>query len=56
MGTINYNQGVWDAARQYWDKALVVFRDENATHASTSNTQLKLAFVALRQNRIDDAM
>jgi hypothetical protein len=56
MGTISYNQGLWEDARVFWGKALKVFREENALHASTSGAELKLACVALRQNRIDDAM
>ena len=51
-----YRQGQWENAKTLFERALRIFEEENATHHGVAATELKLACIALRQGRIDEAM
>jgi len=56
IGNVYYFQEMWAEARICFDRAIKIFLVENKLHPTTSATQLKLATIALKQGRVDEAM
>jgi hypothetical protein len=56
IGNVYYFQELWDEAKICFDRALKIFLVEDKLHPTISATQLKLATIDLKQDRLDDAM
>ncbi|ETI19375.1 hypothetical protein G647_09207 [Cladophialophora carrionii CBS 160.54] len=56
VGKVYYDQGLWDTAKACFSRAEALFTASNPIHSSTTAAQLKLACIAMKQGRLEDAI
>ncbi|WEW60104.1 hypothetical protein PRK78_005589 [Emydomyces testavorans] len=56
IGNVYYAKGDWKVARTHFERALELFSKENPLHPTTSASQLKLARIAIKQQRYENAI
>lgn len=56
VGKVYYDQGDWEKAKQYFERAHSVFLANNPIQSATTAVQLKLACISMKQGKLVEAI